>query len=273
MICPICAERTKVFGSANYHMSDENTFNIRVLFCESCNSFVKDISDNLLKEYFRNSPWTRDHFAQEILPGEEKYFDFLFGLVKYTDMPISTWLDFGCAYGRFIEYLNGRNVKAYGVEISDNIQKYAEENDLTIWKSLSNIPENVTFDVITCIDSFYYLSQPKEVMNEFRKKLNKGGLVIFRLSNRNIIVKFDKYVLRKKYTDALNDHTIGWSNKSLKYLVESSGFEVVKLSYSEWSKVRPLSSKLFYFCSYLLFIISFGKLNLLPGFTLIAKVK
>jgi len=125
--------------------------------------------------------------------------------------------------------------------------------------------------VISLIDTLYYLPDPELLMKQIFERLNSDGLVIMRVVNRNWLVKFNKYVLRKATVTALIDHSIGYSKKSISYLLKSNGFEIIKMTNWEKGKKHSFRTKAFYLTAFIVKLLSLGFINIFPGLILIAK--
>jgi SAM-dependent methyltransferase len=271
--CPVCESKTNNFGSAGYPLASID-LKILVFYCKICNTFFRDIDDELISQYSNKPIWTKPENEELVFISRIRFFEYIYNLVKEIRI-IYNWVDFGSSYGHFISYLKNKNLVSYGVDLSNDAIIIAKFRGLIVKKYISDLPIKNNIDVISILDSLYYLKKPKITLKEIHQRLGDNGLIILRISNRNWRFKFDKYLLRKKHITAMIDHTIGYSKKSIIFLLKESGFKILKITSIEKGKTRPRKFLyLWYFYYYFSLFLNFvtnGYLNLSPGIIIIAK--
>jgi SAM-dependent methyltransferase len=270
MICPICEKTTINYTHGNF-FSKGIVLSVPIFYCKGCNTFIRDIDNDSLLSYFKKSIYTDLNYEERTFNDRIKFFEYIYTLTKRHNNSISNWLDYGCSYGHFIAFLNNKKIKSYGIEISDEVRDYANSKGLNIYKKFDDLPHRMTFNVVSLIDSFYYSPTPKILLKQIYDILENNGLLILRIVNRNWLVKFDKHILNKKICTALIEHTIGYSKKSIFYLINNSGFKILKTTNIEKGKCRSIQVKFFYFFSIFLNILTDGLINFSPGIILIAR--
>ncbi|MCX6238330.1 MAG: class I SAM-dependent methyltransferase [Bacteroidia bacterium] len=270
LICPICNEIATNFSQIIYHLEGKSDFYVPIFYCKGCNSYIKGID-----LYYHDSKYTSGYnqitYEETDFKNRISFFKYIYSLLKQYNNSPENWLDFGSSFGHFVGFLKDKKIKSYGIEISDESRNFARSKGLESYKMIVDLPAELTFDVVSLIDSFYYTQTPKVLLQQLYQILRKNGLIILRVSNRNWLVKWNKLILRNKTCIILGDHTIGYSKKSISYLLQNNGFEILKITYIEKGKNKGTRIRNFYRFSQLLRIFSFGLLNYTPGIVVIAR--
>jgi len=272
MECPVCSKSASFFTNSRY-LFEGNHEIIPIYYCKKCNTYIKKISDELLSSYFKISVYTDLQYEQQAYRHRIEFFKYIFKITKKHNRQILSWLDYGCAYGHFIEYLKEEEIMSYGIEISDDSRILGKQKGLNVFKEFNELPQNLLFDAISFIDTLYYSLDPKSLLSKACSYLNDNGILILRDTNRNWLVKFDKYFRRKEICTALIDHVIGYSRKSIFLLLRNNGFEILESKYIERGKYRSKRDRYFYLLASNIYYVSFGLINFMPGHIIIARKK
>lgn len=164
----------------------------------------------------------------------DQYLQFILEICKYLDIKDnSTILDICCGNGSFLQYYikskNIKNCKIYGIDISNENIKYANDNyegnyfcgDM---KDKFNFDDN-TFDYIINISSIQYLKNDLELkilLDKIKRVLKKDGTIF--LGNiydkdkcDDIFLKNNHYLTSKKfiYDYFIDTNIICYDNKYL----------------------------------------------------------
>jgi 2-polyprenyl-3-methyl-5-hydroxy-6-metoxy-1,4-benzoquinol methylase len=91
-------------------------------------------------------------------------------------------LDYGCGVGGFLKYLSKENVEANGIETNSNARSLAKQQGLFVYNSWNEAP-NKKHDLITLWHVFEHISNLKESILEFDKRLNKEGVLLIAVPN------------------------------------------------------------------------------------------
>jgi SAM-dependent methyltransferase len=250
-------------------LKDSSYLETSVFFCKTCNSFSRDCAEEEIESHLFTGSYTNPVRDSWFYNQRKNYFPYLYKLV--SNPKPSSWLDFGCAYGHMIDFLSSSGIAVDGVEINERMLFYCQQKKLNVFQYLHEIPEDKKYDVISVIDSIYYLTKPKEVVGELYKRLNKGGILIIRITNRNWLAKF-RSPFEKNPSKVLGDVTISYSYKSLKRLLQECNFQKVDFIYEEKGKwIKPFSKKAFYGISTFLAKATFNFIKITPGVIAIAK--
>jgi 2-polyprenyl-3-methyl-5-hydroxy-6-metoxy-1,4-benzoquinol methylase len=232
---------------------------------------LRKIDKYSLSAFFLNSVYTDIKDESSTYNNRIKFLQYIYRLASEYKKPISSWLDFGCSYGHFVELLKKKGIEAEGIELSDNARVNSGKKGLVVYKTLNNIPSTRTYNVVSLIDSLYYEIEPKILLNEVYRILDYNGLLVLRIVNRNWLIKLNRNIFRRKICKAFGDHTTGFSKKSIRLLLTLSGFKIVKTTSIERGKKRSFSYQAFYFTSLVLKAITLGLINITPGTILLAK--
>jgi len=154
-------------------------------------------------------------------------------------------LDVGCANCWTTQMFDNTKVEHFGIDISDNALKRAEEKGVIAKKAnLDSDPipfEDKFFDLVLCADIIEHTLYPENVLREAKRVLKKGGSLIVVVPNivswfNRILVLFGFYPWSVESTGALelkdvflhiNDgHLRTYTKKSIDALLKIVGFEV-----------------------------------------------
>ena len=139
-------------------------------------------------------------------------------------------LDLGCSSGSFLEFMGSESWKLYGIEISAEGAKTAEERtqaQVFVGDILDARFPRESFDVITCFDVLEHLYEPRRVMARVGEWLKPGGIFYVLVPNVNSAEArvFGSYW----HGLELPRHLFHYSPASLKFLGESAGLREVSL--------------------------------------------
>jgi len=176
-------------------------------------------------------------------------------------------LDWGCGNGRYFDSVKNKKIQYYGLDISAGLIKFAKQkyqseieagraNFFCTEKGEINFPDNF-FAVCIMIASFHHLPDETTRLNLLKKvfrELKTGGFLI--MTNWNLASPWAKDKVKKTGWKKIGtaDFIVPWKNPAgeiitkryyhsftkteLKKLLESVGFEIEKLEFSQdtnWS--------------------------------------
>ncbi len=182
----------------------------------------KEYFDNAYSnsEGFENHSYYRDH--DKIIKRNNNRFEW----INKIDSPEKTILDFGAGQGYFMKVCGDNGWQVTGVEQSEEGIKSAKKLfGIEIEHSLANM-KGKKFGVITLWDVIEHLEDPKSILLMLTEYLNEDGYFVLETSNINSY----GFLIEKKEWGYWNvDHFFYFSDITLKYLLESIGFEIVKV--------------------------------------------
>lgn len=139
-------------------------------------------------------------------------------------------LDLGCSSGGFLGFFQGNSWKLYGIEMSVDCAKRAEERT-GAQVFVGDIPHAPfapeSFDVITCFDVLEHLFEPLKVLAKVREWLKPNGIFYVQVPN---IDSAEARVFGTYWHGLeLPRHLFHYSPASLTFLAESVGLREVSL--------------------------------------------
>ena len=144
-------------------------------------------------------------------------------------------LDIGCGDGLLLYYLKQYGWDCYGVEPGEIAARYANEtlglNVLNI--TIDNIRyENDFFDVVNLHHVFEHLDEPLEALRQIKYVLKSDGYLVIGVPNFN---GFDSKIFGKRWVGLkLPQHLFQYTEKTLKAMVEKSGFKIESVNYKSY---------------------------------------
>jgi len=154
--------------------------------------------------------------------------------------PLGKLLDIGAGKGEFLYLSKLKGYSVVGVEPSLRFCEYARENyGLQVEQGYLGRDvhfQGEQFDVITLFHVLEHVTQPKELLAYISDLLKKDGIVYIEVPNADaIILRIADQFFRlfgKSWSSRLSPlhapfHSMGYSPKSINYLLEDSGFKLV----------------------------------------------
>lgn len=161
-------------------------------------------------------------------------------------LPNRSLLDFGCGAGGFLLKASELAVKAHGVELERRLKNHFQNQCLTVFLSLSEIPEDARkdgYDIITLFSILEHLLDPKSTLVELSKILADGGQIIVETPNADD-------ALLTLYNNEAFSHFTYWSchpflftAKTLEMLISQTG---LKVNYIKQLQRYPVSNHLYW---------------------------
>jgi SAM-dependent methyltransferase len=163
------------------------------------------------------SYYNKDYFDRQKKIGE---FEGETGLFKFKDYikPTDIVIDFGCGGGYLLKSLscNGK----IGIEPNKTAQKTAKRNDIEVYSSIEEIPDNFA-DVIISNHVLEHVLCPFESLSLLKRKVKFGGKLIFVVPHQTPSEGFKE--------NDINQHLYTWNPLTLGNLFKAAGYNVVKV--------------------------------------------
>lgn len=193
-------------------------------------------------------------------------------------------LDIGCSIGAFLNMFQQPSWERFGVELSHSAADYAIRNfHIQVHKGLltsANYPGNF-FDVVTLIDTLYYLDDPLAELREIHRILQPGGILAIEISGQAYMLWRNygliSWLLDRRWSRASTDSSyIFWFNPlGLKRLLKKTGFDLadwhVVPSPSHSNKLLNLVTQLHFNMALQLARFSFRTLTWAPKYLCLAR--
>jgi len=181
-------------------------------------------------------------------------------------------LDLGCGYGTFIKLAQDRGWKGTGVEVAQSSAQYAKERlGLNVFNGTLKEAgfDSEYFDALTLWEVLGLFPDPSAELREALRVLKKGGLIALRWHNSSFYVfllrlfRFSGNIDKKLGLKPTVFHLYNFSPKTLKAVLEKTGFTDVRITVAEPTEGDPYSTGgilgvggiklvkkiLFYFCN------------------------
>ena len=280
MTCPIngrCCRPLEIAGEASYYTKMAR-FRTPEFYCKSCDIYCRDVDSkevvdhNLAASYVQIE--NEDRFYRQRLG----FFEFILSLIErhFTSARGRSngvaLVDFGSSYGHLLDLAQMRGFDTVGIELNEDLVKHSIQRGLTVFGQLGDLSK--TADAITIIDSLDYVPNPRQTLMEIRHHLKPEGIVVVRVTNRNLYAKLRKGLLRTDDLSTLGDATINYSLKGLKRLFNRCGFAVLKvIPDGGYGKQLSFNKRLLYSASNLLTLMLAKRIILTPGIILMAGLR
>lgn len=140
-------------------------------------------------------------------------------------------LDLGCSSGGFLEFFYNQGWRLYGIEMSADCAKRAEERTgakVFVGDILDASFSPQSFDVITCFDVLEHLYHPRQVLEKVKGWLKPDGIFYVQIPN---IESAEARVFRSYWHGLeLPRHLFHYSPESLKLLGQACGLRPLSIT-------------------------------------------
>jgi len=226
--CNLCCSKKKTFVCTvdRFH----KPFNIYK--CKECGLVVQwplpsaqEIEKMYSKEYYSGEANFAFGDERKDEPGNRLLYNQRLGVIeRYAKGRI---LDIGCAFGLLLKVAQERGWEANGVELSKHSAEYAQKQGIDVFNGVlkdAKYPKK-HFDAVVMIELIEHLSDPKGTLKEVNRVMKKEGTIAIQTANiDSITARLDG----KNWHYYLPGHLHYFSRKTLRRMLEETGFEVVK---------------------------------------------
>ncbi|MEQ9363229.1 MAG: class I SAM-dependent methyltransferase [Leptospirales bacterium] len=148
-------------------------------------------------------------------------------IARYAAPP-ADFVDVGAAFGAFVEAAQAAGYRARGLDVSEYAAADARSRglDVRVGELIPGAFEPASVDVLTMIEVFEHLTQPRAAMRALRESMRPGGLVVVQTAN------FRGAQARRAggdYHYYLPGHFYYYSSDNLRRLFAEFGFSRVKI--------------------------------------------
>jgi SAM-dependent methyltransferase len=261
------------FGTADYYLPAIPRILTALFQCPDCGALYRLLEERQLRSHYDASTYTNPRFEDQFRKQRTRFFRHLASLAtRHAGVP-GTCLDFGCSYGHLLLLLREMGSNVCGIELCDQARNICQSHELCVFKSLDELHPSLRFDLVTFIDSLYYVPDPRTLLQSLRERLSPDGRVLIRVANRNWILQFLKSVRhRTEFGSWLGDAIIGYSKSNLELLLRKTGYRVIGTRYWEPGKVHAdWKTQMFYWTTSAITCASFGSIAVSPGIIVVAE--
>lgn len=239
-LCKICGSSSieKLFLSIDTHgrhvSSSKKTF--KVSECNKCKVvFLADIkiNDNYYKKYYEGGYYEEEQGGSLINYLLRQFRHFSYSrkqklMISSVNKKQITILDIGCGGGDFLDSLDSKTFKKFGLEINKEGQELSRQKGIRTFKEeLPKLKIKEKFDVVTLWHVLEHVVDQKELLNHIRNILHKQGVLIIQTPNS----KSKGFKLGRKDWFHLDSprHLYLHCPESLELLAKETNFKVRKI--------------------------------------------
>lgn len=170
-------------------------------------------------------------------------------VLESIDFKSDNFLDIGCHSGLFtkkiVSVLGVKEV--YGIDISESAIikakkriKYGKFNVA----NAHNLPfRNNFFDCVFCLEVLEHVENPKEVLKEIRRVLQKGGIGLILVPTDNILFRVLWWIWNKFNPVWKHAHIQSFKADSLDELIVEGKFKILKVTYFNFRMLKIVKFK------------------------------
>ncbi len=272
VLCPVCGSQMMLFGDGPYRLPKNTTITTDLYRCYNCTVLYRDVSAEQVANHYDAVTYTDPKFERRFYEQRFEYFRFILSLAAKYGSRLKTCLDFGCSYGHLMLLLRGMGCDTYGIESCEQARACCQRHGLRVCRSVEEIEPSQRFDLITLLDSLYYVSDPKPLLRNLRERLADGGLLVIRVGNRNWLLRALRLSGYKNgIGEWLGDAVVGFNKRSLALLLQKTGYRIIHFRYWETGKTKQgWARKLFYWAGATCAVVSLGNVSISPGIIVLA---
>lgn len=145
------------------------------------------------------------------------------------------FLDIGCSTGGFFEFFPQPAWERYGIELSSSAAAYAAQAHAAqvITGTLCSVKwPSEFFDLVSMIDMFYYVDNPKEELSEVKRILKPNGLLAVEITGQAYMFFRSRgliaLMVEGRWSRLNSDSHLFWFKPTgLRKLLENSGFKPI----------------------------------------------
>jgi SAM-dependent methyltransferase len=134
-------------------------------------------------------------------------------------------LEIGAGKGEYLQLLEQAGMKAYGTEFGSASVAACKQQGLRVWQVFPDgsglqLPE-ISFDAFASFNFMEHWPQPKSTLRDIAGVLKPDALGLVEVPNFDMILK------NNLFTEFISDHIFYFTAKTLRLMIETSGFEVL----------------------------------------------
>ncbi len=281
--CPLCkavSDGKPVFTSS-YSLLQLKSLDLAWHQCARCRTyFVADIPDQkLISKHLETVGYGKEEASDRIHRQKAPLYRLILEEISWLKSPNKTVLDFGCAFGSFMELAEKSGFTGYGIDINPVAIEFLRNkrlravlgNDVGAARKFG-----IRFSAIVMNDVVYYL---RDLLQSFKTSydlLETGGVLVLRLPNKRTWLAASlrmPFLRQRAIRSCCYDHFHVADIAAYESCLRNAGFSIgrVRLNVRS-SDISDLtwSGRSAYKIAYFLNLLSVGRLKLSPGILLVA---
>jgi 2-polyprenyl-3-methyl-5-hydroxy-6-metoxy-1,4-benzoquinol methylase len=195
--------------------------------CKTCGFIQCTDLDHVVNYYEELEDREYENTRQERKLQEQKLIRVL---AKYK--PDGRLLDIGAGSGIMVEAAIEKGYQAIGIEPSRWLHQNAIKLGLPVVQGIFPHPDvHGPFDIITFVDVIEHVIQPGNLLKDINKVLAEDGIMVLVTPDvRSVAARLLGY----KWWHYRFAHIGYFNRKNLSYLLEKTGFQIIKMSRPSW---------------------------------------
>ena len=148
-------------------------------------------------------------------------------LIETYHLEEKKFLEAGCGRGEFLKVLTNFPVKAYGIEHKEDLVEIARKDGLNVIRDFTESADHVigtdgSYDVFLSFNFLEHQPKPGVMLDCISRNLTEHGMGLITVPSFEYILDNDGYY------ELIRDHIAYYTFETLRYLLESHGFEVLE---------------------------------------------
>lgn len=148
-------------------------------------------------------------------------------LIEKYHLEGKKFLEAGCGRGEFLKVLTSFPVKAYGIEHKGDLVEIARKDGLNVIRDFTERVDHVIgtegpYDVFLSFNFLEHQPQPGVMLDCISNNLTEDGMGLITVPSFEYILDNDGYY------ELIRDHIAYYTFETLRYLLESHGFQVLE---------------------------------------------
>ena len=274
VVCGACGEMADDrVGTIPFYLKS-GVIQTRLWKCRSCGTYIRDTNYDTpsIREHFEVASYTDPRTEVTWRRLRVGLFRHILSIAEsHIGRPYSGMrtLDIGTAFGILLEMLRDAGAQPEGVEIVAALRELARHRGLVVHATLDQLPVG-SYQLITAIDSFYYMNDPRATLLRVKELMAEDGILIMRLTNRTWYFDATRALGRRISSARFDDIKFNFSIEGAQRLLERSGYRIENFYWSDKGRgdSRPLAA-IYYRVSP--FLSRHLSLRITPGMIIVAR--
>lgn len=134
-------------------------------------------------------------------------------------------IEIGCGRGEYLSLIQQCDVKAYGLENSQESVSYGEKNGLRISKGFvqeNTQLNNALFNAFFMLNFLEHLPDPNAVLTGIYNNLSDSAVGLVEVPNFNMILQ------KNLFSEFISDHLFYFTKETLNNVLKLNGFEIIE---------------------------------------------
>lgn len=162
--------------------------------------------------------------SKEMMEFRREYFD---SFIKKYGLSKKKIIEIGCGNGDYLNILNNFEVKAYGIEYSNEALKICKKRGLKVFKGfiedVNYVIKNSPYDAFICLSFLEHIPLPNTFLRGVWNNLKEHAVGLVEVPN------FDMIIRRRLFSEFIPDHLFYFSKDTLNSTLRMNGFEIIDI--------------------------------------------